>query len=238
MHEASAERIGTPDWAPRSAGVSDTEIDTLSVALVNDYEVIVRGLHSMLEPFTDRVSIVEHEIGDTPDRPADIALFDTFAGRRDALDRAAEMVRDGKVGHVVLYTWDAAPEFLDIAREVGVSAVVLKSVNAAELVDIFDRVVEGERVGLDNVARGERRLASDDLSTREHEVLALIALGYSNGEIASELFLSVDTIKTYVRRLFVKLGVSNRTQAALMAAGHSVGPPPRRMRANRSGGGA
>ena len=48
--------------------------------------------------------------------PADVALFDTFAGRRHTLDRAAEMVRDGDAQHVVLYTWDAAPEFVRAAR--------------------------------------------------------------------------------------------------------------------------
>ena len=60
---------------------------------------------------------------------------------------------------------------------------------------------------------------------REQEVLALIAFGMSNAEIGKELFLSVDTVKTYVRRLYSKLGVSNRAQAALHAARHNVMPP-------------
>ena len=63
---------------------------------------------------------------------------------------------------------------------------------------------------------------------REQEVLALIALGMSNAEIGRELFLSVDTVKTYVRRLYGKLGVRNRAQAALHAARHNVMPPETR----------
>jgi ATP/maltotriose-dependent transcriptional regulator MalT len=64
---------------------------------------------------------------------------------------------------------------------------------------------------------------------REQEVLALIAFGMSNAEIGKELFLSVDTVKTYIRRLYGKLGVRNRAQAALHAAGHHVMPPARRQ---------
>lgn len=83
----------------------------ITVALVNDYEIIVRGLAAMLAPFSDRVTIVEITVGGEPERFADVALFDTFAGRRYAIERAHEMVRDGYVDHVLLYTWDAAAGF-------------------------------------------------------------------------------------------------------------------------------
>jgi hypothetical protein len=55
-------------------------------------------------------------------------------------------------------------------------------------------------------------------------VLALLALGRTNAEIGEQLFLSVDTVKTYVRRVFAKLGVNNRTQAAMRAAERSLAP--------------
>ena len=196
----------------------------IRVALVNDYEVILRGLHSMLAPFSDRIEVVEHETGDTPDNEADVALFDTFASRRDALDRARAMIAEGKVKHVVLYTFDAAEEFLAIARDVGVSGVVLKSATGDVLATAIERVMEGERVGLDDVVRATRSRTSKDLSPREQEVLALLALGRTNAEIGEQLFLSVDTVKTYVRRVFAKLGVNNRTQAAMHAAERSLTP--------------
>jgi two-component system, NarL family, response regulator LiaR len=197
----------------------------IRVALVNDYEIIVQGLSSMLSPYSERVRVVEMRVGAEPKRHADVALFDTFAGRRHAVDRARDMVQQGHVEHVLLYTWDAAPEFLVLAAEAGVSGVALKSHEGPALVDIIERVANGERIGLENVRRGRHARAPDALSTREQEVLALIALGMSNAEIGSELFLSVDTIKTYVRRLYQKLGAKNRAQAALHAAGHSVLPP-------------
>ncbi|MEP7202302.1 MAG: response regulator transcription factor [Ilumatobacteraceae bacterium] len=197
----------------------------ITVALVNDYEIIVHGLAAMLSPFSDRVMIVEINVGDEPERCADVALFDTFAGRRYAIDRAREMVKDGHVKHVLLYTWDAAAEFLTLADEAGVSGVVLKSQTGEDLVDVIERVAAGERIGFENIQRGRQAWDHESLSMREQEVLALIAFGMSNAEIGRELFLSVDTVKTYVRRLYSKLGVRNRAQAALHAAGHNVMPP-------------
>ena len=205
----------------------------ITVALVNDYEIIVHGLAAMLSQYSDRVSIVEISVGDEPHRQADVALFDTFAGRRYAIDRAREMMRDGYVDHVLLYTWDAAGEFLSLADEAGVSGVALKSQTGSALVDLIERVAQGERIGFENVTRGRQPWNNDTLSMREQEVLALIAFGMSNAEIGTELFLSVDTVKTYIRRLYAKLGVRNRAQAALHAAGHHVMPPPTRQ-ANRA----
>ena len=202
----------------------------MSVALVNDYEIILRGIAAMLAPFDERVRVVEMRAGDEPHRVADVALFDTFAGRRHAIDRAREMVDRGLVGHVVLYTWDASAEFLHSAGEIGVSGVVLKSQSGEDLVDALERVAAGERVGLSLVRRGRECAPGGGLSSREQEVLALVALGLSNPEIGRELYLSVDTIKTYVRRLYVKLGVKNRTQAALHAAAQQVTPPAGRQR--------
>jgi DNA-binding NarL/FixJ family response regulator len=205
-------------------GPIHSRVRPIKVALVNDYEIILRGLHSMLEPFSDWIEVVEHETSGTPDHHADVALFDTFASRRDALERARAMIAEGKVTHVVLYTFDAAEEFLTIARDIGVSGVVLKSATGDVLATAIERVMAGERVGLDDVVRATRSRSSKDLSPREQEVLALLALGRTNAEIGEQLFLSVDTVKTYVRRVFAKLGVNNRTQAAMHAAERSLTP--------------
>lgn len=206
-----------------------TQQRPLRLALVNDYEIIVRGLHAMLSPYSDRVTVVEHEIGGIPDELVDIALYDTFAGRRDAIGRAAAMVDRRTVRNVVLYTWDASADCLEAARSAGVSAVVLKSTAGPDLVTALERVAAGEQLGLDHVTRSPGADRSNPLSMREREVLAMLALGSSNGEIAAELFLSVDTVKTYVRRVFQKLGVHNRTQAAIMADRYGAAPPPARI---------
>ncbi len=215
--------------ATSSTGVDELApvelIAPITVVLVNDYEIIVQGLAAMLAPFSERVRVVEMEVGGQPKRAADVALFDTFAGRRNAIARAGDMVHSGRVDHVILYTWDASAEFLDLADRAGVSGVVLKSTTGEVLVDVIERVTSGQRLGLGNLQRARQAGGRQGLSAREQEVLALIALGLTNGEIGHELFLSIDTVKTYVRRLYAKLGVNNRAQARVVADMHHVLPP-------------
>lgn len=199
----------------------------IRVALVNDYEIIVEGLREMLRPFADRIEIVETVTGDTPDGAADIALFDTFAGRRYALERVREMLADRDIARVVLYTWDAPDAFLDDVTTMRIDGVILKSETGQRLVEALERIHRGEPIGAGDAVRSSRAVAV--LTEREREVLALLACGASNREIARELYLSVDTVKTHVRHLFRKLGVGNRTQAALAADQYGLAAPASRV---------
>jgi DNA-binding NarL/FixJ family response regulator len=180
----------------------------------------------MLEPFADRITVVETEAGGLPTHDSDVALFDTFAGRRHSLERVKEMADGPAIGKVVLYTWDAPTAFLDDVARQAIDAVILKTETGADLVGALERVHAGEKLGIESLADDSPAA----LSAREQEVLALIAQGASNRTIAHELYLSVDTVKTHVRNVFQKLGVSNRTQAALEAAKYDVAPPPSRRR--------
>lgn len=222
----------------RWAHTSSTETDAaepatsspLRVAILNDYEVVVAGVAAMLQPFADRVVVAELRVGDDlPRHHADVALFDTFGGRRHVLSRARQMVADGCVRHVVLYTWDATEEFLSVAQQMGVAGVLFKSVSADQLVDDLERVCRGEQPGFDRPRRAERRAVTPDLTGREAEVVALLSLGLSNDEIGKELYLGVETVRTYVRQIYRKLGVRNRTQAALRAVDLGLDPPPSRQ---------
>lgn len=194
----------------------------IKVALVNDYEIIVEGLREMLRPFADRVLVVEAVAGDTPDEACDIALFDTFAGRRNALARVRAMLADHDIAKVVLYTWDAPAEFLDDVAAMRIDGVILKSETGSRLVEALERVHRGDQIGPET---GDDPAAPTVLTEREREVLALIARGASNREIATELYLSVDTVKTHVRHLLGKLEVKNRTLAALQAEQFGIAPP-------------
>lgn len=186
----------------------------LRVSIVNDYEVVVHGLAAMLSPFSERVVVVEVEAGGLPDASADIVLFDTFAGRRRSLARIEEIGEMGAIGKVVLYTWDLPAPFAAAVDAASVDGVIMKSASSAELVDALERVHRGDPVGVDPMDPAD---VGPTLTEREREVLALLARGATNREIADELYLSVDTIKTHVRKVFTKLGVTNRTQAALAA---------------------
>lgn len=200
----------------------------IRVALVNDYEIVVEGLRNMLAPFSDRIQIVELEAGGVPDRAADIALFDTFAARRGVGDRLATMADDTDVRRVVLYTWDAPLDFVNDAGDV--DGIVLKSVAGTDLVRCLERIHAGERLGFELVTgdtNADQFVEAAVLSDREREVLALLAQGHTNRQIADELYLAVDTVKSHVKKLFSKLDVSNRTQAAIAATSMELGPPTR-----------
>ena len=82
----------------------------------------------------------------------------------------------------------------------------------------------GERVGFDGDTSVRPAVRVIDLSDRESEVLALIAKGLTNAQIADELYLSIETVKTYVKRLYAKLDVHNRAQAAVAASTHQLTP--------------
>ena len=196
--------------------------DPIRLVIVNDYDLVVNGVAKMLETFQDRVCVVELEAGGLPDTPADIALFDTFAGRRQSLRRIRQMAQDADISRLVLYTWDIPEAFAGEISEHDVDGVILKSATGAALVDAIERVHRGEPVGEHVLTEATSTVT---LTEREREVLALIARGFTNRRIADELYLSLDTVKTHVRKLFRKLGVDNRTQAAMLAADHHLTIP-------------
>lgn len=203
-------------------GDTITRMDTtapIRISIVNDYEVVVAGVAAMLAPFGDRVTVVETEAGGIPDLAADIVLFDTFAGRRRVLDRIDELAADGDLDKVVLYTWDLPKEFSNDIDMRSIDGVIMKSTTGAELVEALERVHEGEFVG--SKVFDERDVGTT-LTEREREVLALLSEGATNREIAQELYLSIDTVKTHVRKVFSKLGVGNRTQAAIVARDYGL----------------
>ena len=77
----------------------------LRVAVVNDFELIVRGLATMLDPFHDRVLVVESDVHSNPESWVDIALFDTYGHRHGGVDRVRSLAAEPKVGAVVVYAW-------------------------------------------------------------------------------------------------------------------------------------
>ncbi len=188
----------------------------ITIAVVNDYDIIVRGVAAMLEPWP-HLSVVELDVGGCPEQPVDVALFDTFATPRNCLDRAAEMIDDATVRSVVIYTWQASGDFLDRAYDIGVADVVYKSEPAEALVEAIHLAAVGRRAPRRTPRRTRSVVGADHLTEREREVLALLAAGHPNRRIADELFLSQDTVKTHLRSLYRKLGVQNRTQAAVRA---------------------
>lgn len=195
----------------------------LRVALHNDYEVVVRGLRSMLAPYADRIEVVELDSRMPVASDVDLTLYDTFGKAQvDGHDIDA-VVQNLQAGKVVIYTWNMHPGLVDTAIEKGCSGYLDKALTGEELADLLLRIADGDVVVSPTFSQDDHEDAASDignwpgqtagLSAREAEVLALITQGYTNNDIASRSYLSINSVKSYIRSAYRKIGVERRSQA-------------------------
>ena len=202
--------------------------DPVRVALVNDYEIVVQGLARLLEPYRDRVRLVELDSRMPVAAPVDVVLYDTFA--QDQADRAdlEHLLLPGHTAKVVVYSWNVHDELVAAARSAGVAGYVSKGSTAPDLVAALEEVHAGRRVEDPREARdggsGDWPGREHGLSAREAEVVALITQGLSNDEIARRTYLSINSVKTYIRSAYRKIGVTRRSQAVLWGVRHGFEP--------------
>jgi NarL family two-component system response regulator LiaR len=214
----------------------------LQVALFNDYDLVLQGLAAMLAPYDDRLVVVElstdPEVRSTPD----LILIDTFA-RREGTAAEVRAMRGGEDTKVVVYSWHTSPQVVDAALARGADGYLTKGTPSEELVAALERIAAGELLrpehpaGPEAEAVGDWPGQADGLTAREAEVVALIAQGLSNREIASQIYLSVNSIKSHIRAAYRKMGVTRRSQAVVWATRHgfvsSYGGPGRTVSAPR-----
>lgn len=192
----------------------------VTVALSNDYDVVVHGLEAMLVPFSDRVQVAEINLDTTTITPVDVTLYDTFARTQGDSEEIEEMLANPNNGRVVVYTWNVQPELVRRALAKGCAGYLDKSMTAEELVSAIERIAAGEIVspvpratGTGDHPYGTWPGQEHGLSAREAEVLALITQGVTNEAIAARAYLSINTVKSYIRSAYRKIGVTRRSQA-------------------------
>jgi DNA-binding NarL/FixJ family response regulator len=186
------------------------------VALVNDYEIVLRGVESMLRPFRDRVQVVEIDVETNPDMYVDVALFDTYGHPRLGLDRIASLARDPHVGVVAVYTWSFTPERFTAAQAAGAKGLLAKSMSAEALVEAIERLARDEEVVNKHFGRSVRQpWPGHDMgfTLRESEVALFLTQGLRNRDIASALWVSENTVKTHLKSIFQKASVTSRAEA-------------------------
>jgi len=212
----------------------------VTVAVVNDHELIVRGVAALLEPFADRVLVVELDTETIPRRPVDVVLYDTFARTDLSQDDLDELAGSGLIGRIVLYTWTLTDDLVTSARARGVHAALPKSLDGASLADAVVRVHEGH---LDLVTVSEEPVIAsgswpghdEGLTPREAEIVALVTSGLSNNEIAERTYLSINSVKSYIRSAYRTMGVTSRSQAVLWGIDHGMAPTRMRIVLPRNG---
>ena len=186
------------------------------VALVNDYEIVLRGLEAMLAPFHDRIEVVELDIEHNPGQAVDVALFDTYGHPRLGLDRVSSLAHDPHVRAVAVYTWSFTRERFDAARAAGARGVLAKSMSAEALVDAIQQIARDEEFVSAHFGRSVRQpWPGHDmgLTLRESEVALFLSQGMRNRDIAAALWVSENTVKTHLKSIFQKTAVTSRGEA-------------------------
>lgn len=206
--------------------------------LVDDHEVVRLGLMTLLEN-VDWVEVAG-EAGNAAEALAqvellspDVVVMDIRLPGESGIQACREIKRRYPHVSVIMLTSYSEDSLIFKALEAGASGYVLKQVGNQPLLDalaavraggslldpqvtqkVIDRVREGERAQQSNTFR--------ELSRRELEVLALVAKGRSNAEIAGELMLSEKTVGHHVSSILAKLGLNNRIEAATLAVRNNI----------------
>jgi DNA-binding NarL/FixJ family response regulator len=202
----------------------------IRVALVNDYEIVLLGLESMLRPFADRIAVVELDVAQNPEYAVDVALFDTYGHPKLGLDRVAELARDPHVGAVAVYTWSFTPQRFDAARAAGARGVLAKSMPAGALVDAILQIAQDDEFVTAPFGRSVRQPWPGfelGLTLRESEVALFLAQGLRNRDIASALWVSENTVKTHLKSIFQKTSVTSRAEAIVRISSDQSFSPKR-----------
>ena len=231
---------GDPDHRAHSAhpwhGARGGQV-VIRIVLVDDQAIVREGLRSMLSPEPDLVVVGEAENGQealdlVPGLDPDIVLMDVRMPEMDGLTALGRLKVVAPRSSVIMVTLYDDPDYLLRAVAIGAAGYILKDSSRDELVRAVRVTAEGGAIIApsllpDLLSRMSQVQAqpiaapacdlTERLSEREMQVLRLIAEGHTNQEIAEELTIGATTVKTHVQNILQKLGVSDRTQAAVYA---------------------
>ncbi len=194
-----------------------------TVAVITPHDIVTLGLRSMVAAAVPPLRLVD---ADGPEQP-DVLLYDVVGlldGDTDDLDH---WIKESP-STVIALTRPLRPDLGAVALERGAAAVVPLSGPETEIVGVVHSAAAGtlDDSSVAQAAEGETHLGeAAGLSPREIEVLRLVVLGHSNLAIASELYLSINSIKTYIRSAYRKIGVTTRAQVVVWCLSHGFPPP-------------
>jgi DNA-binding NarL/FixJ family response regulator len=205
------------------------------LVLVDDHEMVIEGLKAMLAGFADRVIVVgqavgvEHALKVVEDLDPDVVLCDVRMKNSSGLDLCLALQQRDPSRKVVMLSVYDDEQYLFQALRVGASGYLLKSIASADLVRQLELVRDGETVidpglaarSVDIAARMQRDEfwpgARQGLTRRESEILSFMVTGLSNRGIANRLVIGDETVKSHLRSIYRKLGVTDRTSAVATA---------------------
>ena len=214
---------------------------TIKVLIADDHKLFRQGLISLMKTRPDFVEVIgEAQSGEEAVKMAeelrpDVILMDVYMPQGDGLQATKEIRTNLPEIAIVMLTSSEKDGHLYEAVKLGVSGYLLKSLDADELFNMLEGVVQGEPALTKSMAGKllkvvANRMVDEEkgeqvLTERELFVLRLVASGASNQEIADNMSLSVNTVKTHLKNILSKLQLENRTQAAMYAMQHGLVNP-------------
>jgi DNA-binding NarL/FixJ family response regulator len=217
----------------------------MRILIVDDHALVRRGMNYVVKEGFPDADVVEADSSAAAldvmrNGGCDLALVDVRMPDLDGLELLRAIRGDWPdVPVIMLSTYDNAP-YVKRALADGAAGYLLKDATPEDLAQAINVAMSGSgnvlspRV-IQNLfedqeasvgSNGQSRRNEYSLTQREHDILALLAEGRSNRDIAQRLYLSEKTVKAHLAAIFRKLGVTNRTQAAMMAVQMGVGPVP------------
>lgn len=211
------------------SGMAQTQTQMpIRILLADDHTVMRAGTRRILEDEPDLVVIGEAGNGDEALRRAeedlpDLVLLDIAMPLMDGIKTCRELRSRWPEVRVLVLTGHDSDTLVRTFQQLGAHGYVLKSAGPHELVSAIRDVFQGERVFVGGDGANQRNERSESLpellrpTRKELEVLALVAQGRKNREVADALHLSVNTVEFHLRNLFLKLGASSRADALMRA---------------------
>jgi NarL family two-component system response regulator LiaR len=210
-----------------------TEIKPIRVMLVDDHTVVRRGLRAVISVSDDMCLVGEADNGEEAIRlcerlQPDVILMDMLMPKMDGIAATKAIHERWPKVRIIALSSFKEREYVEGVLKVGATSYLLKNVSADEIVSAIRRAVAGlpslspeaTQVLIQGV--NEPAQSGSDLTDRERDILAMMAKGESNGEIAEHIFLSKSTVKFHVSNILSKLGVSSRTEAVFIAMKHHL----------------
>ena len=202
----------------------------ITAAIVSAHEIVHTGLTGMFATRPDEVRVIELDPAASDDEQPDVILYDVVGlheGEGEDLDR---FVKDYHSA-VVAMARDLRPDLAARAVAKGVDACVTLAGDVDEILEVIRSAVAGEGQpdadGPGNEASGAYAVLGEEvgLTPRETEILRLLTLGLSNQQIADECFLSINSVKSYIRSAYRRIGATSRSQAVVWCLQHGFEPP-------------
>ena len=212
----------------------------ISLVIVDDHPLFLEGLRQLFKKHSEFEVVGVAEDGQQVEtvlakNPASIVLMDIEMPKVDGITATSAIRRKYEDAKVVILTGYDNPELIFRALKAGASGYLLKNTRSKEILETLHRVAEGEPVLSPELATkflkefqrdqgmAEVRRLLQTLTSREEEVLGLVATGANNREIGQRLFISELTVKMHLVSIFRKLQVNDRTKAAVLALKAGLG---------------